>query len=212
MLLAYSLLFLSPGIMLNSKLKTQNSTLFFSLLFLLLSSSPCFAQGVLANPMWRLPSLPNLPSGERIYDAGGASPDQADELDSVSRPIDAQGELKTDANGIKPNKYKIEYNANTKRILGKMENGKGAGPEDFEASESPVQTSHQPDARSSKRIERRIETCRGTSQEDLEASGSPDQTLRLPDARSFGFQYQSPTVGRLGFDTSLGNANEERQQ
>jgi hypothetical protein len=97
-------------------------------------------------------------------------------LDSVSRPIDAQGELKTDADGVKANKYKIQYNGNTKRIQGKIENG------------------------------------RGTRQEDLEANELPEQTLRLPDARSFGFQYQSPLLGRIGFDAGVGKANNQAEE
>jgi hypothetical protein len=147
-----------------------------SILALYLLCTPCFAQGVLANPFWRLPSLPNLPSGERTYDAGGASPDQPGELDSVSRPIDVQGELKTDTDGVKANKYRIGYSGNRKRIQGKIESGKRPG------------------------------------QEDLEASELPGQTLRLPDMRKFGFQYQPPSLGRIGFDALLRKPNEQTQE
>ena len=131
----------------NSKLKTQNIFLCFLLLFCLFAT-PCFAQNILANPLWRLPSLPNLPSGERFYDAGGASPDQPYEFDSVSRPIDAQGELKSDKDNVKVNKYKIGYNGSTKRTEGRIEERKGARQADLEATEFPDQPLRQPDTRS----------------------------------------------------------------
>jgi hypothetical protein len=127
----------------NSKLKTQHFFLFILgfLLVFFLFSSPCFAGQM------GLPSLPNLPSGERIYDAGGASPDQPEQLDSVSRPIDAQGELKTDTDGVKANKYKIRYNGNTKRIQSRIQNDRKTGQEDLEANEPPGQIIRLPDAR-----------------------------------------------------------------
>jgi hypothetical protein len=131
----------------NSKRKTQHFILGFLLVFCLFSST-CFAQGVLANPLWRLPSLPNLPSGERIYDAGGASPDEAKGLDPTSRPIDTQEEdLKPGADGVaKANKYKIGYSGNTKGIQGKIEKNRGTEQEDSEAGELSGQTLRQPDA------------------------------------------------------------------
>ena len=197
----------------NPTLKTQNFFLFILgfLLVFCLFSSPCFAQGVLARPMERLPSLPNLPSGERIYDPGGASPDQPEELDSVSRPVDIQGELKTDTDGVKANKYNIGYNGNTKRIEGRIEKSRGTEQEDLQANEPPGQTLRLPDARSSKRIEGRIEKSRGTEQEDLQANEPPGQTLRLPDAHSLGFQYQPPLLGRMGFDTFVRKPKERTQ-
>ena len=154
--------------------------IFCSLLLFCLFSAPCFGQGYV-QPITRLPSLPGLPSGERIYDAGGAAPDQPDELDSISRPIDAQGELKTDADGVKANKYKIEYNGDTKRIQGRIEKTSGTRREDS-----------------------KIENGRGTRQEDLEASELPGQIRRLPDTLRPGFQYQPSPLGRIGFDASVG--------
>lgn len=94
-------------------------------------------------------------------------------LDSVSRAMDAQGELKPAPDGVKVNKYKIEYNGNTKRIQGK--NG-------------------------------------GTEQADLEAGAFSGQTLRLPDPRKFGFQYRSPRLGGIGFDTFVRKPNEQTQE
>jgi hypothetical protein len=132
--------------------------------------------------MWRLPSLPNLPSGEQIYDVGGTISDSLagevdlNKLDSVSRRIDVQGDLKADADGIKANKDKIQYNGNTKRI------------------------------------QSRIEENRGTMQEDLEAGELRGQPPRQPDARSFGFQYQSPLLGRIGFDALVRKPNEQTQE
>ncbi len=65
----------------------------------------------------RLPSLPNLPSGEKTYDAGGAAPDRPEEeIDAASRPADVQGEVKPDPEAVKANKYKIDYTQKTKRI------------------------------------------------------------------------------------------------
>ncbi len=159
-----------------------------SLLLFCLFSTPCFAQYY--KQMYdRLPSLPNLPSGETIYDAGGASPDQPDELDSVSRAIDAQGELKTDTNrAVKANKYKIEYNGDTKRIQGRIEKNSGTRREDA-----------------------KIENGRETRQEDLEASEPPGQTLRQPGARSLGFQYEAPFLGRIGLDAVVGKANKQAE-
>ncbi len=155
----------------NSKLKTQNFFLFILafLLVFFLFSSPCFAQGAVGA---HLPSLPNLPSGEN--DAGGATPDQP--VDSVSPPIDAQGEPRTDADGVKASKYKIEYNGNTKRIQSKIENSRGTRQQDS-----------------------KIENGKGTRQEDLEAGELPGQNPGLSDTRKFGFQYQSPLLGGIGF-------------
>ena len=159
--------------------------IFCSLLLFCLFSSPCFAQGYYKTMQERLPSLPNLPSGERIYDAGGASPDQPDELDSISRPVDTQGELKTDTNpAVKANKYKIEYNGDTKRIQGRIEKNSGTRREDA-----------------------KIENGRGTTQEDWEASELPGQIRRLPDTLRPGFQYQPSPLGRIGFDAGVGKAN-----
>jgi hypothetical protein len=167
----------------NSKLKTQNFLLcLLSVLALCLFSSPCFAQVIAAH----LPHFPNLPTGEKTYDTGGASPYEPEELDAASHPIDAQGELKTDADGVKANKYKIDYTGNTGRIQGRIDKSRGAGWEDS-----------------------KIENGKKTRREDLEPSELPEQTLRLPDARSFGFQHQSPSLGRIGLDTGVGKANSQ---
>jgi hypothetical protein len=176
----------------NSKLRTQNSKLlpllplFFalcSMLLFCLFSTPCFAQFVLANPMWRVPSLPNLPSGEKEYEVGatisGSPETELDltKLNSLSRPTDTQGNLKTDTHGVvKPNKYKIGYNGDTGRI------------------------------------QSRIEKNKGTKQEDLKASEFPGQPLRLPDTRSLGFQYRPPLLGRIGLDAGVGKPNEQAQE
>jgi hypothetical protein len=168
-----------PLITQHSTLNTQHFILGFLLVFCLFSS-PCFAQSTVGA---HLPSFPNLPSGERLYSTGGASPDLPGELDSVSHPIDTQGDLKTDTDGVKANKYKINYNGTTKKIQGKTENGKSTRQEDS-----------------------KIENGKGTRREDLEASEFPDQTLPQPDVRSFGFEHRPPLLGRIGFDTGAGKS------
>jgi hypothetical protein len=157
-----------------------------SLLILCLFSAPCFAQGVLAQPITRLPSLPDLPSGEKIYDAGGASPDQPKELDldSVSRPIDTQGELKMGANGVvKANKYKIGYGENKKRIESKINDKTGRTKQENLGSDSYEQ--------------------------DL-AQTTPPVPSRKPD---LGFlYYQTRELGQIGFDALVRKPNEQTQE
>ena len=102
--------------------------------------------------------------------------------------MDAQGELKPAPDGVKVNKYKIEYNGNTKRIEGSIEKSRGTRREDS-----------------------KIENGKGTSQEDLEAGESPGQTPGLPDMRKFGFQYQTPSLGGIGFEAGAGKANNQAE-
>jgi len=171
--------------------------IFCSLLLFCLFSTPCLAQFLTTGrPIDKLPSLPNLPSGQNDYEVGGTISDSPEgeldlnKLDSVSRAIDTQGELKTDTNhAVKANKYKIEYNGDTKRIQGRIEKNSGTRREDS-----------------------KIENGRGTRQEDLEASELPGQIRRLPDTLRPGFQYQPSPLGRIGFDTVIGNANNQAEK
>ena len=102
-----------------------------SLVFLLVF----FGSSAFAGEM-RLPSPPNLPSGEKTYDAGGAAPDQPEELESVSRPAGVQGEVKPDTEGVKTNKYKIDYTQKSKRIGNSIyDKNKGNKREELENSE-----------------------------------------------------------------------------
>jgi hypothetical protein len=64
----------------------------------------------------RLPSIPSLPSGETTYEAGGTAPDQPEELDSVSRPANIQGEAKQGAEGVKESPYRINHKPDAKRV------------------------------------------------------------------------------------------------
>jgi hypothetical protein len=209
----------------NPKLKTQHFILGFLLVFCLFSS-PCFAQGLLTRPIERLPSLPNLPSGEKEYAVGGTISGSLekeldlDKLDSVSRPIDAKGELKTDTDGVKTNKYKIGYYGSTGRIESRIEKNRGTEQENID-TQGELKKGADGVVKANKynigyygstgRIESRIEKNRGTEQEDLEASKFPGQTLRLPDTQKFGFQYRSPLLGRIGLDAGAGNANNQAE-
>jgi hypothetical protein len=83
-----------------------------------------------------LPSIPNLPSGEKMYDVGGAAPDQPEDLDYMSIPALEQGGLKPDAERMKANKYKIDYGKKTQRIGSKTyEKGNGSTREELASNE-----------------------------------------------------------------------------
>jgi hypothetical protein len=133
-----------------------------------------------------LPSLPNLPSGETTYDAGGAAPYRAEEeMDAVSRPADVQGEVKSGTEAVKVNKYKIDYTQKTNRI-GDSTNNKNTGiyektnGDNREESKNSEQTTEQP-------------------------------TMNPPSvARRLGFDYQAPQLGQIGFDPA-GKRKESRR-
>ena len=53
-----------------------------------------------------------------------------DKLETVSRPVNAQGGTKDGDNGVKESKYRIGY----KKIGGRIENGKGTRQEDLDGN------------------------------------------------------------------------------
>lgn len=143
----------------------------WSLVFLLVFlGSSAFADPFA--PQMILPSMPNLPSGEKTYDASGAAPDRPkEEMDAVSRPADVQGEvkLKPDTEAVKANKYKIDYTQKTKRIGNRIYDKNNENKR--EGSENNEQIPEQP------------------------TTNPPSVEHRL------GFDYQAPQLGRIGFDS-----------
>jgi uncharacterized protein (DUF2252 family) len=107
-------------------------------------------------------------------------------MDSVSRPI---GELKTDTDGVKASKYRIGYNQSRKKIEGRIKRNVETRQADF-----------------------RIENAEETRQQDLEASQLPGQTHGLSNTQKLGFQYQSPSLGQIGFDALVRKPNEQTQE
>ena len=139
----------------------------WSLFVLLVSFCSSLHAGEMA-----LPSLPNLPAGEKTYDTGGVPPDQAQqeqELNSASSPAEAQGEPKADTEAVRANKYKIDYAPKTQIIRnGINDKSKGDKRGDLDSGE---QKPEQPPAAKSSR------------------------------QRKLKYDSQPPELGRIGFDS-----------
>ncbi len=160
----------------------RGSRFCWSLVFLLLF----FGASAFAAETMRLPSLPNLPSGETTYDAGGAAPDRADEeIDAVSRPADVQGEVKSDTEAVRVNKYKIDYTQKTNRI-GSKTNDKNTGIHD-------------------KNKEDKREEFENGEQTPAQPTTNPPSVKRR-----LGLDYQAPQLDQIGFDF-LGKRKESRR-
>jgi hypothetical protein len=155
-------------------------------------STPCFAQqaGYYSQPITRLPSLPDLPSGQKDYEVSGNSSDIAraeldiNKLGSASLPANLAEELRPNADATAgASKYKIEYNRSTKRKKGEVK------------------------AKS-----------RGTKQHDRDTDNSQvsDQVIVPPLSRQpkFGFQeyYQPRQLGQVGFDPVAGQVDNQDKE
>jgi hypothetical protein len=96
-----------------------------------------FSPSVFAGPM-PLPSIPNLPSGEKTYDVGGTAPNLPEDLDYLSIPALEQGELKPDAERVKVNRYKIDYKQKTQRMDSRINERSNLTRSDEFESEEPA--------------------------------------------------------------------------
>jgi hypothetical protein len=74
--------------------------------------------------------------GEKTYDAGGASPDIAEEIDSASSPAELRGESKSSEAAMKVNKYRIDYSQKTRKGDQRISNkNNGSRKEELESNE-----------------------------------------------------------------------------
>jgi hypothetical protein len=87
----------------------------FCALLLLLPATAAFSEEMV------LPSMPDLPSGEKDYDVGGILPNLPEKelgIESVSKAAEVQGEASSKNEEVKANKYRIDYGLKTSRIGG----------------------------------------------------------------------------------------------